>query len=249
MSSDPITAVWALFERNIGSGAWTPGMKLPTERELERQFGIPRNKLRKVLKRLEADGKITRHVGRGSFVSEHGPIERSAPISTRAVPRPISAPVAADIPAPLAANLTERIQGASPNDIMEIRMMIEPAAAELAAVRATAADLLRIEHAHEQSKMAADIREFEYWDGQLHLEIVLAAKNELLSGIYEAVNSARMQPEWEKMKQRSATPARRENYKDQHGDLVEALLDRDAKRAKQISVEHLVVVRRSFFGD
>ena len=133
------------------------------------------------------------------------------------------------------ADLTDRIQGASPHDIMEVRMMVEPAAAELAALRATAADLAIIEQCNEASKTVDGLKEFEYWDGRLHLEIVKAAKNELLSGIYEAVNSARLQPEWEKMKARSVTPQRRQNYRDHHSELVQALMDRDAKRARQIN--------------
>ena len=248
MSNDAAMAVSALFERNIGNGAWTPGMKLPTERELEQQFGVPRNKLRKILKRLEADGKIARHVGRGSFVS--GDLSRPAEVAQSVVmPRGVFPAPKIVATAPSIADLTDRIQGASPHDIMEVRMMVEPAAAELAALRATAADLVIIEQCNEASMAADGVKEFEYWDGRLHLEIVKAAKNELLSGIYEAVNSARLQPEWEKMKARSVTPQRRQNYRDHHSELVQALMDRDAKRARQISAEHLVVVRRSFFGD
>ena len=247
MSNDAVLAVSALFERNIGNGAWTPGMKLPTERELEQQFGVPRNKLRKILKRLEADGQITRHVGRGSFVSGELPRPGEMP-QTAAMPRGVSLAPKIVTTAASIADLTDRIQGASPHDIMEVRMMVEPAAAELAALRATAADLAVIEQCNDASKAVEGLKEFEYWDGRLHLEIVKAAKNELLNGIYEAVNSARLQPEWEKMKARSVTPQRRQNYRDHHSELVQALMDRDAKRARQISAEHLVVVRRSFFG-
>ena len=249
MQGDQMSAVSAMFEQNIGSGAWRPGMKLPTERELERQFGVPRNKLRKILKELEASGKITRHVGRGSFVAESE--GRSTPHPYAPILTPIApSRFAANAPDVLSeANLIERIQGASPADIMEIRIMIEPPAAELAAARAGQTDLLKIQDAHERSKLATDVPEFEYWDGQLHLAIILACKNELLSGIYEAVNGARLQPQWEKMKQRSATPTRRESYKDQHGELVEALFERDAKRARQISLDHLLIIRRNFFGD
>jgi DNA-binding FadR family transcriptional regulator len=258
MSGESIAAVWTLFERNIGSGAWSAGTKLPTERELERQFGIPRNKLRKVLKRLETEGKITRHVGRGSFVSDSSPGERSAAPSAPspssaaqsppqpASPRPATAS-AGDVAGP-SANLAGRIQGASPNDIMDIRMMVEPVAAELAAARATAADLQWIAHCHDQSKLATDGREFEYWDGQLHLAIIFAAKNDPLAGIYDAVTTARTQPAWERMNQRGASHARREKYQDHHGELVEALLERDAQRARKIALDHLISVHRSLFG-
>ncbi len=66
-SPSGVHAMLAMIERNIADGAWPPGAKLPTERTLEAQFGLARNTLRKALKELEAQGKITRHVGRGSL--------------------------------------------------------------------------------------------------------------------------------------------------------------------------------------
>ncbi len=47
-----------------------PGMALPSENELCRQFGISRFSVRKALDILEADGLIFRQPGIGSFVSE-----------------------------------------------------------------------------------------------------------------------------------------------------------------------------------
>ena len=48
----------------------TPGMALPSENELCRQFSISRFSVRKALDILEADGLIFRQPGVGSFVSE-----------------------------------------------------------------------------------------------------------------------------------------------------------------------------------
>ncbi len=48
----------------------TPGMALPSENELCRQFNISRFSVRKALDILEADGLIFRQAGVGSFVSE-----------------------------------------------------------------------------------------------------------------------------------------------------------------------------------
>ena len=244
---DPAAAVASLFEENIRNGVWSAGLKLPTERELERQFGVPRYKLRKLLKELEAAGKITRHVGRGSFVSEDaesGLARPPAGLAAHAGPTESGPPFGSAF-----TDLRDCIQGASPNAIMEVRLMIEPAAAELAAARATSQDLARIEDCHEKSLAADSIRAFEYWDGLLHREIVAAARNELLVGIYEAVNSARFQPEWAKMKERSVTPPRRRAYCDHHAQLVQALKDRDGKLARQVSIDHLMVVRANFFGE
>src|SRR5215213_4784282 len=50
-------------------GSLTPGSRLPTERELAKRFAVPRNALRRTLAQLEAEGSITRHVGRGTFLA------------------------------------------------------------------------------------------------------------------------------------------------------------------------------------
>ena len=56
----------------------TPGMALPSENELCRQFSISRFSVRKALAILEADGLIFRQPGIGSFVCEN-PQQARAP--------------------------------------------------------------------------------------------------------------------------------------------------------------------------
>jgi len=222
-------ALTEFIERNIAEGVWQPGTKLPTERVLERQFGVSRNTLRKSLKRLESDGKITRHVGRGSFVTEAAP--GAGEVS--AVPR----------------DLAYRIQGASPVEVMEVRLMIEPLAAELAAMRATAEDLQRMDECLVHCARAAGIAEFEYWDGMLHVAIVAAAKNGMLTALYESINDLRGQAEWRRLKERSVTPERRGIYGDQHGSIVQALKDRDGALARAELRRHLENVRSNLLGN
>ena len=57
------------------------GRKLPPERELARQFGISRGRVRAVLDMLEAKGLIVRHQGSGTYALEDG----SAAVSTVAL--------------------------------------------------------------------------------------------------------------------------------------------------------------------
>jgi DNA-binding FadR family transcriptional regulator len=219
-------ALVEFIERNIGEGTWKAGAKLPTERALERQFGVSRNTLRKSLKRLEDQGRISRHVGRGSFVTE----------------------AAAEIGAGGRHDLVYRIKGASPVEVMEVRLMIEPLAAELAAVRATGDDLLRLQDCLDHCDRAADIAEFEHWDGMLHVTIVEAAKNGMLNALYEAINELRNQDEWRRLKERSVTPARRDIYREQHCRIVDCLKDRDGERARAELYQHLLTVRTNLFG-
>lgn len=223
-ASQATANVIADIQRNIGSGAWPPGHQLPTERELEAALGVARNTLRKGLRQLEREGKIVRHVGRGSFVAEP--------------------PAASEVKLPL----VERILGSSPAEVMEIRLQLEPWAGELAAGRANAADLKYMRECVVKAGVAEDVQTFEHWDGQLHQAIVGAAKNELLAGLYEAINLVRLQPEWVKLKERTVTPERRGRYQGEHLAIVEALCDRDPARASNLIREHLEGVRRNLIG-
>ncbi len=58
-----------LLRRQIASGAWQPGDKLPPEEQLTEQYGLSRTTVRQALKELELAGLISRERGRGTFVS------------------------------------------------------------------------------------------------------------------------------------------------------------------------------------
>lgn len=223
-AANVIAALLEQIERNIASGEWPAGHKLPTERELEEQFGVARNTVRKGLKKLETTGKIVRHVGRGSFVAE-----------TPATPTPTS-------------DLLERVTGASPAEVMEIRLVLEPWAASIAATRATVADLNIMRECLARAVASIDVPEFEIWDGRLHEVIIAAAKNDLLTSLYEAINAARHQPEWMKLKLRTVTLERRAAYQRQHEAIVNALSERDALRASDLIRDHLSAVRSALLG-
>jgi DNA-binding GntR family transcriptional regulator len=54
------------------------------------------------------------------------------------------------------------------------------------------------------------------------------------------MNQVRAQGEWGVLKRRSATPARRAEYQQEHRELVAALKERDAERARACCIEHLL---------
>lgn len=209
----------------IQDGTWPPGYQLPTERELVEVFGVARNTLRKTLGELEREGLIQRHVGRGTFVAQ-----------------PASAP---PVNAPSAEALLARIHGASPVDVMDLRLVLEPPFIEAAAMRATSRDRQQVAHCIHQSEKATGVLEFEHWDGAFHHAILAATHNQLLIDIYEAINGVRRQPEWEIMKSRSLTADRLATYRKQHRKLFRAFMDRDAAAARETAREHLLEVRDS----
>jgi GntR family transcriptional regulator len=56
-------------EERITSGAWQVGDRLPAERQLCLEFDVSRSTLRQALGELEDRGLISRHQGRGTFVT------------------------------------------------------------------------------------------------------------------------------------------------------------------------------------
>jgi len=221
------TALIEFVLANIKNGTWKPGHQLPTERELEEKFGIARNTLRKSLRILEAEGRITRQIGRGTFVAAVSPDRDGGQGNLSVVP------------------IERRMQTASPAEIMDVRLIIEPQAIEFAAARATGEDLHFLMECLTQSEMADSVTEFEHWDGALHSRVVAAASNGLLSTIYNAINSVRDTAAWGKLKERSLTPDLRKLYEQQHRRIVLRLQERDADLARQELREHLLSVRDS----
>jgi DNA-binding FadR family transcriptional regulator len=206
----------AELRRLIDRGEWGPEGRLPPERMLATQFEVARNTVRRALDALEDGGYLTRHVGRGTFVQPR--------LTTLGMPTVL------------------RMREASPQDILETRLIIEPRAAALAASRANAADLAAISKALAESLAAASLTEFEQWDAQLHLAIFLATKNEVLIDYCRAICEARNQPQWVHLKKRSVTAETRAAYDAHHRTIVDALLRRDAVAAAESMREHLLMV-------
>ena len=58
------------LQRDIGSGVYAPGGRLPTEAEMSQQFRVNRHTVRRALEELSRGGLVRVEQGRGSFVAE-----------------------------------------------------------------------------------------------------------------------------------------------------------------------------------
>jgi len=214
------------LRQKIRSGELTEGAQLPPERELAAVFGVARNTLRQALDRLEEDGLLMRQVGRGTFVRQ----------GAEAMPAQ-------------SVTLSQRMREASPADLMEVRLIIEPQAAALAANRASSAELDRMREALRHSISARGLAELEHWDAQLHLRVFEASKNAVLIDYCRAINKVRDEPAWYQLKKRTVTAELRTIYDRQHSALVEALADHDPEAARNAMRDHLLRVRQNLLGD
>jgi DNA-binding FadR family transcriptional regulator len=208
----------------LQSGHWRAGDRLPTERELADTFGVSRTTVRKALADFKQQGLIEQTVGSGTFVAGQA-----------------------------GARLGQRIQHdssqhTSPADLMEARLALEPAIIELAIRNATVADLRRMDECCDQAEAADTLESFEHWDAELHQAIADAAHNSFVGNVFSLMKTVRAQGDWGQLKKKSVTPERRLAYQVQHRQIVGALRDRDAARARELTLEHLLQVRRNLLG-
>jgi DNA-binding FadR family transcriptional regulator len=214
-----------ILDRSARSGLG-PGARLPTERELSNEFGVTRSSVRHALAILEADGRISREVGRGTFLCD---------AARSAWPEP-----GADGHRSPAAAATADF---APADVMTIRRLLEPPAMSLVVAWATAADLAEMQRCLDGGDRADTFEEFETWDAALHRCIMAATHSPLLVTLYRVVEEARHGQVWGDLKRRSASPQRRSDYQADHRALVAALRARDVGAAVEAMRLHLARVQ------
>jgi DNA-binding FadR family transcriptional regulator len=217
-----------------------PGDRLPTERELAAQFHSARNAVRRALIALEEEGKIERHVGRGTFISDanlNGPRNAAGSETVTSL--------ALDDGAFNGASLA---QIASPLDVVELREAWEPKTAGLAAHRATPVEIERMQTLVKSSLSASTLQEFEGLDDALHQAIAISTRNPLFIAVAKMITAVRNQAEWEQLKRQTVTKELREIAAKEHLTIVDAIRRRDSSLAAAAMVSHLVTVRRTMCG-
>lgn len=188
--------------------------QLPTERELAEQIGVGRRAVRRALDVLEAEGRIWRRQGAGTFIS-------AARSGTESRIRYL----------PEMSNMFE---------VMEVRLRIEPALARLAALRATPADIARMREISDKVARATDMDSRELWDSSLHRAVAMAAGNTLFLALFDVVDRVRQDENWRHVREALRTPSSQRLYHSQHEELVDALERRDPVAAERTMRKHLL---------
>jgi DNA-binding FadR family transcriptional regulator len=210
----------------LASNRFPVNSRLPPERDLAGDLGISRSALRGGLARLEAEGLVWRHVGKGTFVGS----------------RPAAKPQEFDV----LSSFT------SPSEVLEVRLLTEPRIAGLAALRATAADiahmercLSKLEQAIRKGGQQPDNRLYDPWDSTLHRAVAEATHNSMLVAMFNSFNAYRSITEWGRLQSAAMTKERWHLYCEQHSRFVEAIAGRDPITAEVAMREHLETVQRN----
>ncbi len=198
------------------------GDRLPSERALAQDYGVSRRSLRRAFELLEAEGAVWRGVGQGTFVGQRQLLSER--------------------------DVTEVGRLTNPEEVMQARLVLEPALARLAAHRASSEDLEGISHCHEKAATVEGYEAFEHWDERFHTAIARAAGHRLLLNLFLTVNRLRAETSWGNLRKPVMTRDRLDRSADEHGLVVRALLDRDADAADAGARVHLRSIQASLFG-
>lgn len=202
------------IERAIFAQELAPGDRLQSERELAEQFGVSRITVRDALRVLEARGLIRVKVGAmgGAFVADANTDRVAESISTLI-----------------------RLRRMSLSELAEARKVVEAATAELAAQRADAAAVSRLQQNVDRSRPV--IREpITHADAAMdfHVELARAAGNDILEATVEAYRELLVPAIRDLRDDRSGRATQKA-----HEELVEAVRRHDPEGARDIMVTHL----------
>jgi GntR family transcriptional repressor for pyruvate dehydrogenase complex len=154
------------IELRILSGELNPGDKLPPERELAKQFGVSRTAVREAMKALSLKGMIVVHPGRGTFVTDY-----------------TSTTVRHSIDLLVKIGKTDGVSA-----LVEVREILEPEIAALAAIRANEEDLTIMQEAIDAMDEAIDNPD-NYIEADLdfHLALAQATNNALIPVLIDSL--------------------------------------------------------------
>lgn len=214
-----VEAVIDHLESAILQGRYAPGSRLPAERALSTALSVSRATVRDALAALVSRGLLQRRHGDGTYVNDQA--ERQM--------------------AQVWLDMSER-HPALQGDLIEFREMLESRAAELAAIRHDAADrerlltaLAAVDAAYGGDDRTAQIRS----DVAFHRAIAEATHNPLFAYLMNSL--LRLLHEHVQLSLAGVAPnsdtARQ--LRAQHRALAEAILARDADRARQQAGGHI----------
>ncbi|KFI28282.1 GntR family transcriptional regulator [Haematobacter missouriensis] len=212
------------IENLILEGSLRPGEPLLPEREMAARLNTSRPTLRDALKALEAGGLLIKD-GRTVKVARLG---------------------AKSITDPLLKMLSDH--GEVADDYLEFRDVVESSAAAMAAERANAPEIKRIqdcvahiEAAHDNGRPADEVDA----DVALHIAIYEASHNLVLLQVMRAL-AENLRTDILHNRQRLFTvPDVRDLLRDQHLAIARAIIERQPEAARSAAHEHLSYLRRA----
>lgn len=224
MIEAPVSKTTRIYEKvveklkeEIAHGKLLPGDPLPSERQLMETFGVSRSSLREAFRVMELLGLIESIAGKGRFVRQ---------------PRMMEDEKSGHI----------QLEDSAILELMEARRILDPAIAGESAMRAAPSDLMKILRVITATEGHLSLpRDRAQADFDFHLALAEATHN------FVFVNITRMNFDLI-----FATHERIYNLLDdkdaflnEHREMYDAILDRDAERAREAASRHIDRIYRT----
>jgi GntR family transcriptional regulator, transcriptional repressor for pyruvate dehydrogenase complex len=202
---------------SILAGEFSPGDKLPPERELAEMFSVSRPSVREALNMLSAAGMVEAYQGGGTVVKSLVETVSGGPLSD------------------LIRGEQERAL-----DVIEVRKGMEAWTSYYAAQRALPEDIRKLERiVNEMESNLEGIKPSQDLDANFHIVIAQATHNvvwlHLMQSIFDAMKEFQ-RGVWR------AVYLTEEDHRElfrHHRDVYEAIRDKDSERARSMMLKHL----------
>ena len=202
------------IEESIVKGDLKPGDQLPAERDLAQRFGVSRTAVREAVKALREKGLVEAYSGKGTFITDG---------TTQAVRQSL--------------DLMVKIgQTEGTNHLAELRAILEPEIAALAAARIQDPELVTMREA--VSIMDASGKDPEAYieaDLDFHLALAEAAANPLILSLLDSIVGLLREQRLKIFR----VPGGPERGQIHHKRILEAVERRDIQKAREEMRAHL----------
>lgn len=201
----------------IKSGLYTPGELLPTEQELSQEFNVSRNCIRETIKCLNVGGLVYSRPGKGTYLTHD------------------ASKIVSDSTNPIIDFGTLN----SLSELTELRLLIEPEAAAMAAQRASKNQCKELKNILDQLKKDVLTSGYKMSGLKFHNLVIKMTGNrylqKVMNSIYKELYNSRnyfLDTNINKF------------FCDEHQKIYEAIFDQDAELARSLMQEHLENIRK-----
>ncbi|HEY9151954.1 MAG TPA: FadR/GntR family transcriptional regulator [Anaerolineales bacterium] len=206
------------IERRIVAGELNVGDQLPSERELAEQFEVSRIAVREAVKALRAKGLVEIRPGRGTFITNSTP----------------------DVVRNSLSMLMKFGQAEGFSDLVEVREILEPEIAALAAIRINKEQISAMSEAVDVMDTALDnVDIFVEFDLGFHLALAQATQNPLIPILMDSIIDLLR----EQRKRIGLVKGGLQRGQYHHKKILEAVVNHDSQLARKAMQLHLKQVR------
>ncbi|MDN4640580.1 FadR/GntR family transcriptional regulator [Agreia sp. PsM10] len=210
VTDDAISTIKAM----IVSGELKPGQRLPPEKELSETLGLSRNSLREAVKSLEIIRVLDVRRGDGTYV-------------TSLEPRLLLEAM---------AFVVDLHQNQSIVEIFDVRRVLEPHAAALAATRITDEELERLRSSLDAVSLTTSVEELVAHDLEFHRLISEAGGNAYLASLLDSMSGETIRARiWRGITQEGSSA----RTLAEHAAILQALQNRDPEMARAALTVHI----------